>query len=356
MKRIEKAISRLMPEIAGKRVLEPACGCAEFSIAAAAYAAEGVCFDLDDKRLHSAALQTPRLSFEIMDATSMQFPEACFDTVVLYNAIGHLEEIAESVLRECLRVVNTFGAVWIVSSFRMDKAVIQQTVKPLLDQMKLEHTLQDDGTFTYLRISAAEAKGNLIRIKRELSGRILDIGGGGEGVIGRVYGPQVTAIDISAEELAEAPEGFEKLVMDAGNMTFPDASFDHVTAFYSFLFIPKDRHAQAISEIARVLRPGGEFYIWDCEVASAYPEPFTVELDIDANGVPIHTTYGILEKGCVQTAEGLIETCAKAGLRLCDVDRNGTQFYLRFRKGETNENRCLPIRGHGKHPGQSQSD
>ena len=53
-------------------------------------------------------------------------------------------------------------------------------------------------------------------IPKELSGRILDIGGGGEGVIGRVYGPQVTAIDVSVEELAEAPEGFEKLVMDAG--------------------------------------------------------------------------------------------------------------------------------------------
>ncbi len=98
-------------------------------------------------------------------------------------------------------------------------------------------------------------------IKKELSGRILDIGGGGEGVIGRVYGPQVTAIDISPEELAEAPEGFEKIVMDAGDLGFPDQSFDHVTAFYSFLFIPKERHPRVISEIARVLRPGGELHI-----------------------------------------------------------------------------------------------
>ena len=184
-----------------------------------------------------------------------------------------------------------------------------------------------------------------IIIKKELPGYILDIGGGGDGIIGRVYGPQVTAIDISAEELAEAPEGFEKLVMDAGDMTFPKASFDRVTAFYSFLFIQKDRHAQAISEIVRVLRPGGELHIWDCEVASAYPEPFTVELDIDANGVPIHTTYGVLEKDCVQTADSLIKACEAAGLLLCGADRNGTQFYLRFRKGETNANRnqTLPI-------------
>ena len=74
-------------------------------------------------------------------------------------------------------------------------------------------------------------------LKKELRGRILDIGGGGDGVIGRVYGPQVTAIDISAEGLAEAPGGFEKLAMDARRLTFPDNSFDHVTAFYSFLWI-----------------------------------------------------------------------------------------------------------------------
>lgn len=35
-----------------------------------------------------------------------------------------------------------------------------------------------------------------VGIKNELTGRILDIGGGGERVIGRAYGAQVTAIDI----------------------------------------------------------------------------------------------------------------------------------------------------------------
>ncbi len=170
-------------------------------------------------------------------------------------------------------------------------------------------------------------------LKKEFSGRILDIGGGGEGVIGRVYGAQVTAIDISPEELAEAPGGFEKLVMDAGNMTFPDESFDHVTAFFSFLFIPKADHKQVISEITRVLRPGGTLHIWDCEIASAYPEPFTVELDIDADGVPIHTTYGIVEQDCIQTAKGLIALCAQEKLRLTQKERTGNGFYLRLEKG-----------------------
>jgi hypothetical protein len=39
------------------------------------------------------------------------------------------------------------------------------------------------------------------------SGFILDIGGGGEGVIGILKGQAVVAIDFRAEELAEAADG-----------------------------------------------------------------------------------------------------------------------------------------------------
>ena len=152
MKRVETAISRLMPDIDGKRVLEPACGCAEFSIAATAHAAEVVCFDLDDQRLNPEATHTERLLFEIMDATAMRFPDGSFDTVVLYNAIGHLAHIAEPVLWECLRVVNTTGVAWVVSSFRMDKAVIQETLLPLLDHMELSYSTQEDSVYTYVQI------------------------------------------------------------------------------------------------------------------------------------------------------------------------------------------------------------
>lgn len=152
MKRVETAISRLMPDIVSKRVLEPACGCAEFSVAAATHAAEVVCFDLDDERLDPTVRQTLKLRFEIMDATAMRFPDGSFDTVVLYNAIGHLAHIAEPVLRECLRVVNTTGVVWIVSSFRMDKTVIQETLLPLLDNMELSHSTQEDSVYTYVQI------------------------------------------------------------------------------------------------------------------------------------------------------------------------------------------------------------
>jgi len=55
--------------------------------------------------------------------------------------------------------------------------------------------------------------------------RILDLGGGGEGVIGRLRGKQVTAIDLRQGELDDAPQGPIKVVADARALPF-DNEFD----------------------------------------------------------------------------------------------------------------------------------
>ncbi len=62
-----------------------------------------------------------------------------------------------------------------------------------------------------------------------LQGRILDIGGGGEGVISRLCGNGVIAIDKRRDELLKSPDIGLKIVMDACNMGFLDCSFDVVT-------------------------------------------------------------------------------------------------------------------------------
>lgn len=174
----------------------------------------------------------------------------------------------------------------------------------------------------------------VINLKKELCGTILDIGGGGEGVIGRIYTSQVIAVDNCQAELDDAPGGFEKRLMDADDLCFPDASFDHVTAFYSFLFIEKDLHEQVIWEAVRVLRPGGLLHIWDTNVLTAYPQPFMVELDIDAAGVPIHTTYGVVKNDAAQDSGCFIRLCRKAGLVLVKKEKKHGQFALCFEKTE----------------------
>ena len=171
-----------------------------------------------------------------------------------------------------------------------------------------------------------------IILKRDIAGRILDLGGGGEGVIGRVYGRAVTAIDICPDELADAPGDFERICMDARRLEFPDGCFDAATAFYFLMYLfPEDRGA-VFSEAARVLKSGGRMYAWDAVYSSAFPEPHLVELDIDAAGEKISTAYGVLGEGMSLSRDGVLRCASEAGLELADERLAGEHFYLVFRK------------------------
>ena len=136
----------------------------------------------------------------------------------------------------------------------------------------------------------------MIILRKELKGSILDIGGGGEAFIGRTYGEQVVAIDHSQEELDEAPSGFKKILMDATDLKYENGHFDNVTFFYTLMYMTASEQAKAISEAARVLKKGGSLAIWDCEITSAYPDPFLVDVDVLMDEHKYHTTYGIVKK------------------------------------------------------------
>lgn len=167
-----------------------------------------------------------------------------------------------------------------------------------------------------------------LSLEKALTGPILDLGGGGEGIIGRIYCRQAAAIDNRQEELDEAPDGPKKLLMDAAALTFEDASFQHVTAFFSFMYMSHTVQARAIAQAARVLRPGGTLHIWDAEIGSAFPDPFLMELDIDAAGTPVHTTYGIVKENAAQNADHFLRLCQGARLNLEDRQDHNGWFYL----------------------------
>jgi len=129
----------------------------------------------------------------------------------------------------------------------------------------------------------------------EASGFILDIGGGGEGIIGRLNGRQVVAIDIKEEELKETETEALKIVMDARDLKFLPGSFEVCTAFFSFMYIPKEDHLKVFREVYRILKEGGRFLIWDVTI----PEPlgdyevFVVHLKVRLPGGEVATGYGV---------------------------------------------------------------
>jgi len=129
----------------------------------------------------------------------------------------------------------------------------------------------------------------------EAGGAILDIGGGGEGIIGILKGNRVISIDLSKNELEEAPEGPIKTVMDARDMRFLRNSFDVVTSFFSMMYFDPHDHERTFKEINRVLKPDGKFYIWDITQPvkeSDLKQAFAFKLNVVLPSRVIETAYG----------------------------------------------------------------
>ncbi len=171
----------------------------------------------------------------------------------------------------------------------------------------------------------------IINIDYDLKGSILDIGGGGEAIIGQVYGDRVTAIDNRQEELDEAPNCCTKLLMDAKKLSFFDGSFDNITFFYALMYMSEETQRKAIFEATRVLKSGGIMCIWDCAIFSAYPEPFVVDLDIQFTDKRIHTSYGIVKLD-PQSSDSISQLLKNAGLNIVSLKEESGKFNITCRK------------------------
>ncbi len=168
----------------------------------------------------------------------------------------------------------------------------------------------------------------------QAEGLILDIGGGGEGVIGQLNGAQVVAIDIDERELLDAPPGPLKLVMDARKLTFVPDSFNTATAFFTFMYIKGPDHATVLQQVRRVLKPGGRLLIWDVNFRNRPPDKELALFTYTARlpGKEIRSGYGVHWPEGVQDLGYWVALGEKAGFQAGARKDAGVWFSLELIK------------------------
>ncbi len=116
---------------------------------------------------------------------------------------------------------------------------------------------------------ASEGRKHAVEIINQSRGRVLEVGvGTGLSLPAYRRSLEIVGIDLSPEMLDKARErvAAERLgnvtglyEMDAGDLKFPDASFDTVAAMYVMTVVPDPE--KVMRELSRVCRPGGEVLI-----------------------------------------------------------------------------------------------
>jgi ubiquinone/menaquinone biosynthesis C-methylase UbiE len=152
-----------------------------------------------------------------------------------------------------------------------------------------------------------------IVIQEVPKGRVIDIGGGGEGVIAQAGGVSVFPIDKYKSEILEArgnAPDVSWMVADATALPCQSECFDNATAFFSCMYMSNDIKEKVFRETLRVLKPGGEFWVWDTPI-STRSKTFAIRLRVDFHEMPtINTVFGVKTKD--QNATSICRLLEKA--------------------------------------------
>lgn len=161
--------------------------------------------------------------------------------------------------------------------------------------------------------------------------KLLDIGGGGEGIIGNIYGKEAVAIDIRKEELEETNNESLKMVMDAKHMSFLDDSFDVITLFYALMYMSKETQREVLREAKRVLKQNGKLIIWDTILPvydGSEKDIYISKLEIKYKDIITETGYGIQMDENGQTAESIDSVAKEVGLRVIKTTTDKEHFRI----------------------------
>jgi len=150
--------------------------------------------------------------------------------------------------------------------------------------------------------------------------RLLDAACGDGWITSMISVPEVVGVDASAIAVEAArSRGLDAREADVSKLPFDDGSFDVVLCSYALAHVKNRR--KAISELARVLRPGGRFL-------GVYSGPDHLGELWDVLGVPMESTFD-LSSGPDQLAEAFerVELRSAHG-SVAWLTRNDLQAFL----------------------------
>jgi len=162
-------------------------------------------------------------------------------------------------------------------------------------------------------------------------GLIIDLGGGGEGLVSRIEGARVCAVDIRMDEIREArihnpPSNW--FACDGSQLCFHSSTFDAATLWFSLGYMKEwDTKKGVLREVYRVLNHGGIISIKaitiDCEEERlVFRADYTLP-----DGTLSRTGYGL--KGQQnQTIETVAKLVCEVGFQLVQCHDYGHWFSM----------------------------
>jgi len=166
--------------------------------------------------------------------------------------------------------------------------------------------------------------------------KVLDIGGGGEGVIGRMMpNNNLYIVDRSENELRDAEKKGVKgnlVVGDARKLKYSSNCFDAITIFFSLMYIKSFKNKRAvIKESYRVLKKGGKMYIWGAIIP--YPSLiYWINLIIHSKKNKIETGYIVSGINNIQTYDLIKKIIEDVGFEIKKVLVDPYWFFFELEK------------------------
>lgn len=181
-------------------------------------------------------------------------------------------------------------------------------------------------------MSRVETEIQNISLKRlDSEGLILDIGGGGEGLVSRIEGDRVCALDIRMSEIREAqihgaPANW--FVGDGQDLCFKDGSFDVITLWFSLGYMSDWTTKRGVLEEARrVLKKQGTISIMASNIPDSTDQFVFWALFTLPDGTQSQTGYGVRgNQG--QTMEKVLDLVAQLDLNILNCEDHDEWFSI----------------------------